>query len=156
MKKLSISLLAAALTASPALADVVAEQAVEQEIVKKAADGSVKLERVTAAVVAPGDEVIYSIRFNNQGGEAAGDLVMVMPVPQEITYVEGSAAGRPSKITFSADGGNTYLTRGRLTVTEEGVERPASGAEITHIKWMIEQPLAPQARGEVFYRGIVK
>ena len=156
MNKLSISLLALALSASPALAEVVAEQAVEQEIVKKAADGSVKLERVAATVVAPGDEVIYSIRFNNNGAEPAGDIVMVMPVPEEITYVEGSAAGRPSKITFSADGGNTYLTRGRLTVKEEGVERAATGAEITHIKWTIDEPLAPEARAEVFYRGVVK
>ena len=156
MRKTTAILLAMFATTSPALAEVVATQTVEQEIVKRTADGAVKLERVTAVKVAPGDEVIYSIRFTNQGAEPAADLVMVMPVPDEVKYVEGSAAGSDANITFSADGGKTYLTRGRLTVKEEGVERSATSDEISHIKWVLAEPLASDGRGVVTYRGVVK
>ena len=156
MRNASISLMALLAGLSPAAAQVAAVQAVEVEKVVKKADGSVSLNREPAEIVAPGEEVIYSIRFKNEGADAASDIVLVMPVPEEVSYMEGSADGRPSTITFSADGGKTYLTRGRLTVRENGRERPATGAEITNIKWVLTEPVAPQTSGEVYYRGVVK
>ena len=156
MQKFSILLLALMAVATPLHAEVVAEQSVEREIVKKSADGTVKLERVPAVKVAPGNEVIYSIRFQNKGSDPAADIIMVMPVPKEVSYVEGSASGISSNVTFSADGGKTYLNRGRLTVKEEGVERAATNNEITHIKWVMAEALAAEERGSVSYRGVVK
>ena len=156
MRFAAASVLALSMFASPAIAEVVAEQSVEQEIVERQADGSIRLKRVAADKVAPGEEIIYALRFSNTGVDDAGDLVMVMPVPREITYVEGSASGVEADVTFSADGGKTYLTRGRLTVYDNGRERAATGDEITHIRWRLNTALAPQAAGEVTYRGIVK
>ncbi|MEL7490405.1 MAG: hypothetical protein AAGJ73_06775 [Pseudomonadota bacterium] len=158
MRKIPVIAIAAALMlpSAGALAEIVAEQRVEQERVKRNADGSVRLERIKAEKVAPGDEVIYSVNFTNQGAEPAADLVMVMPVPVEVTYVEGSASGAPATVTFSADGGRTYLTRGNLTIRENGAERIATGDDITHIKWALNDALTPSASGEVAYRGVVK
>jgi len=156
MRVISAAAILMSLLSTTAFGEIVADQRVEQEIVQRNADGSVKLERIKADKVAPGEEVIYTISFTNKGADAASDLVMVMPVPPEVTYVEGSASGQPSNITFSADGGRTYLTRGRLTVKENGQERIATGDEITHIKWALTDALTPSTTGQVAYRGVVK
>ncbi len=156
MRNLIVSAAALAAFATPAFAEIIARQVVEQEIVQKNANGTVSLERIEAGKVAPGEEVIYSVRFRNDSAEPAGDLVMVMPVPEEVAYVEGSTGGEPSIVTFSADGGRSYLTRGKLTVRIDGVERPATGDEITHVKWKLTQPVAANGEGEVFYRAVLK
>lgn len=152
-----IALIAACIfNVSTAQAEIVARQVVEQEVAKRSDDGRVLLERVKAETVAPGEEVIYTVQFENKGSDPAGDLVMVMPVPTEITYVEGSASGTEATISFSADGGKSYLARGRLTVKEDGVDRAATGDEITHIKWALANPVPTNSSGEIFFRGILK
>jgi hypothetical protein len=79
-----------------------------------------------------------------------------MPVPKETTYVEGSVTGKGASVTFSADGGKTYVARGRLTVTEEGVARPASNGDITHVKWTLAEPVPSKGEGVVSFRGVLK
>jgi uncharacterized repeat protein (TIGR01451 family) len=148
--------LIAMLAATSSHAQVAATQHVEKEIVVNNSNGEPKIERVDAEKVAPGEEVIYSLRFQNEAAEPAEALVLVMPVPKEISYVEGSVYGQGAKIAFSADDGQTYVARGRLTVIEAGAERPAKSDEITHIKWTLEAPLAANERGEVSFRGVLK
>ncbi len=105
--------------------------------------------------MAPGEEVIYALRFSNEGSEPADAVVLVMPAPSEVSYVEGSVGGENAKITFSADGGQTYVARGRLTVSEDGEERPAKSNEITHIKLALNAPMPAEEHGEVSYRAVV-
>ena len=157
-RTLLISFVASFSTAfsSPASADVSAQQFVEKEITTRDENGNERVTRIAADTVAPGEEVIYALRFSNEGAEPADDVALVMPVPTEVSYVEGSVTGGLSKITFSADGGQTYVARGRLTVREEGIERPAKSNEITHIKWLLEAPLAANEEREVSYRAVLK
>lgn len=145
-----------ALAATGAEAKVAATQHVEKEIVVTDANGAPRVQRIDASAVSPGEEVIYSLRFRNEGAAPAEALVLVMPVPGEISYVEGSVSGQGAKVAFSADGGQTYVGRGRLTVVEDGRERPAQSDEITHIKWTLEEALPANDNGEVSYRGVLK
>ena len=142
--------------AAPAFAEVSARQFVEQEIVTRDNDGKERIERIAADKVAPGEEVIYALRFSNEGDAPADAVVLVMPVPTEVSYVEGSVGGENAKITFSADGGETYVARGRLTVSEDGEERPAKSNEITHIKWALNAPMPAKEQGEVSYHAVLK
>ena len=142
--------------AAPAFAEVSAQQFVEKEIVTRSDDGNDKIERITAEKVTPGEEVIYALRFSNDGDAPADAVVLVMPVPSEVSYVEGSVAGDNAKITFSADGGQTYVARGRLTVSEDGEERPAKSNEITHIRWALNAPMPAREQDEVSYRAVLK
>lgn len=142
--------------AAPAFAEVRARQFVEKEIVTRDSSGNERTERITAEKVTPGEEVIYALRFSNEGTEPADAVVLVMPVPSEVSYVEGSVAGETAKITFSADGGQTYVARGRLTVTEDGEERPAKSNEITHIRWSLNAPMPAEQQREVSYRAVLK
>lgn len=152
----TLALAVALLWTGPAFADLVAAQRVEKEVLVRAADGTEKIERRPADRVKPGQQVIYTLSYENPSSSPAGDVVLIMPVPRETTYVEGSVTGPGASVTFSADGGETYVARGRLVVTEDGRERAATNGDITHVKWTLAGALAPKGRGEVSFRGIVK
>lgn len=155
----NLSLLAIALvqiTAAPALAGMTATQIVEKEIVVRAANGTQTVTRKPADKVIPGETVVYSIRYKNDSAAAASDIVLVMPVPKEVSYVEGSVSGDDANIAFSADGGKTYVARGRLTVEEDGASRPARGDEITHIRWTLSTPVPTKGEGEVSYKAVLR
>lgn len=141
---------------TPAIAGVTANQIIEKEIVIAGDDGVPMIKRTKADKVAPGEEVIYTLRFQNESDEVAEAVVLVMPVPKEISYVEGTVSGSDTKVAFSADDGVTYMPRGRLTVNEGGSERPAKSDEITHIRWTLDADLAPNEQREVSYRGILR
>lgn len=157
MTKFSLTALAAALLAvAPAEAAMTARQIVEKEVSVRAANGAETVKRVAADKVTPGETIVYSIRYQNDAAEAASDIILVMPVPKEVSYIEGSVSGDDSSVAFSADGGKTYVARGRLTVEEGGATRPARGDEITHIRWTLATPVAPRAEGEVSYKAILR
>jgi len=154
--RIFISASIAALTLTSAHAEIIATQTVEKEVIVRDDAGVEKLQRIKAEKVTPGEQIIYSLRFENRSDASAETLSLVMPVPAEVIYVEGSVEGMAANVTFSADGGETYVARGRLTVEESGEARPATGDEITHIRWKLANSLAPHAEGEVSYRGVLK
>ncbi len=157
MRKVFAFLAAAPLMLAAAEASMSARQVVEKETVVVGENGEQAVKRLPADKVTPGETVVYSIRYKNEGAAPAGDIVLVMPVPKEVAYVEGSVAdGGAASVAFSADGGATYVARGRLTVVEGGEPRPARGDEITHIKWMLTTPVGPKAEGEVSYKGVLR
>ena len=156
MVKTSLALCAWLIATGAANAAITATQHAEQEIVTRAPSGEETKTRVAAETVIPGEEVIYSLRYANDADEAAEAIVLVMPVPGEVAFVEGSVEGANANVTFSADGGQTYVARGRLTVAEGGALRPARSNEITHIKWSLTKPLAPRETGEIAFRAVLK
>ncbi len=153
--KFAAALALFALVATPAAA-LTAHQTVEKEVVTRAADGTQSVTRVAAEKVTPGETVIYSIMYKNDGAEPATDIVLVMPVPREVSYVEGSVTGAETSVAYSADGGKTYVARGRLTVEEAGATRPARGDEITHIRWTLATPVPAGGEGAVSYKAVLK
>lgn len=144
------------LAASAASAEIVATQHVEKLVTLRDASGAEQQVRFAADAAAPGEEIVYALRYRNENLAPAENLVLVMPVPGEIEYVEGSVDGPPAQIAFSADGGDTYVARGRLTVVENGDERAARSDEITHVRWTLTDPLDPGEAGEVSFRGALK
>lgn len=157
MRKVLALIAAAPLALGPAFAAMTAQQVVEKEVVTVAANGEQTVKRVAADKVTPGETVVYSIRYRNDDKAPAADIVLVMPVPSEVAYVEGSIAGGDGAgVSFSADGGATYVARGRLTIVEGGEARPARGDEITHIKWTLTTPVAAKAEGEVSYKAVLR
>ena len=57
-----------------------------QEVDVKAADGTMHNERVPAAKVVPGTEVIYVITYRNAGKQPATEVVITNPIPAELAY----------------------------------------------------------------------
>lgn len=157
MRKVLALLAAAPFALAAAEASMTARQVVEKEVVSVAPDGKETVRRLPADKVTPGETVVYSIKYKNDSADAAADIVLVMPVPKEVAYVEGSIDGEEgASVSFSADGGDTYVARGRLTIVEGGETRPARGDEITHIKWTLTAPVAAKAEGEVSYKAVLR
>jgi len=149
----------AVLCASGALAaggQVVLKAAAETEREVVADDGTVTLVRSEAARVTPGDEVIYTVFYENSGSDAATDVVITNPVPAHMACNEITEVDQV-RITASVDGGQTFDLAANLTVVEtDGAERPAELADYTHIRWSFTDSMAPGATGQVAFRAILQ
>ena len=106
----SVALLVAS-TAMPVYA-LTATQTVEREVVVLNADGSQTVTRIAADKVTPGDKVIYSLNYFNDEAEPAENIVLIMPIPAEVDYIEGSADFDGVNSAYSIDGGRTFGSRG--------------------------------------------
>lgn len=115
--------------------------------------GEQKKELVAATTVLPGDSVIYTIAFENVSDEAAENVTITNPVPENLTYEVGSAFGPGAVIEFSVDGGTLYAAAAELTVTENGEIRAAQPADYTHIRWVMQNDLAVGAQGIARFRA---
>jgi uncharacterized repeat protein (TIGR01451 family) len=139
--------------------DIVVTSVAEVEVKERTAQGAVETKRVevSKAKVAPGDIVIFTTRYVNKGKQAATGVVVTNPVPEHMTYVDGSAEGKGTAIDFSVDGGKRYAAPEKLQVTsKDGKVRPALGEDYTHIRWTVNGALAPGAGGSVSFRGRIK
>jgi uncharacterized repeat protein (TIGR01451 family) len=117
-------------------------------------DGQKEAQRIPAAKVVPGDVVIYTIYYTNNGAEAAENFVITNPVPEHMVYLATSAEGENTEISFSVDGGNSYDIPGNLTITNsEGEQSEAEVSDYTHIRWAMNEPITPEKTGYVYFKA---
>lgn len=149
-------LLGGALMGNTAMA-LTATQLVEREVIVHHADGSETLKLEPADMVTPGEKIVYSLHYHNDKAEAADNIVLVMPVPTELQYEEGSAEHSGVRTAYSTDGGQSYTERDRLVVSlRDGSTRTASAEDITHIRWHVGTAVAPGADGILSFKGQLK
>ena len=111
---------------------------------------------IEATEIAPGDEVRYRLSYDNQGENDAVAVNLVMPVPVEINYIEGSAATEHARVAFSVDNGESFVDRGSLRVQSDGEDRVATSEDITHIKWTFTEAIESGETGQVSFRGVLQ
>lgn len=130
----------------------------EVEITVTNAQGKPETKRVEAdkANVTPGDAVIFTTHYVNNGTEQASSIVINNPMPENMTYIDGSAEGTATIIVVSADKGKTFGAPGTLKVKDKkGNERPAGPADYTNIRWTLKNPLPPGMKGSVSFKAKV-
>jgi len=143
--------------AAPAYAaGLTANQTVEVAVVSTDAQGEQTIDYQIADEVAPGDEIRYVLDYTNDGGEAASNVRLDMPVPSAVNLIEGSVEAGTADVTYSIDSGETFSTRGDLTISVNGQERTATAEEITHIRWSFADTIAPGDMGTISYRGVLQ
>ncbi len=141
---------------TPALA-LTASQTVEREVIVRHADGTQTVKLVRADKVTPGDKVVYSLNYFNDEAEVAENIILVMPIPNEVQYLDGSAELDSVKTTYSVDAGQTFVDRAALRVTlTDGSTRIASADDITHIRWAVASAVAPKTGGKLSFSGRLK
>lgn len=146
-----------AASAGPAANPVVLqmESAMEQDYTDDKGKPAKRLVPVTRVI--PGDEVVYTIRFTNDGAQPATNVVISNPIPPQLTYKAGSALGAGTVIEFSVDDGRTWGPASDLRVRDaNGQDRPATPADYTHIRWRMANAVPPGQTGFVRYRAILK
>ena len=155
-KTISALVLAAALSGVSASA-LTAQQTVEREVIVKQADGTQAVKREKADMVTPGDKVVYTLSYYNDERDPADNIVLVMPIPAEVKYLEGSADMENARTAYSADGGKTFSVREALKVKQaDGRLQMASADDITHVRWSVSEAVAPGASGTLSFSGRLK
>jgi len=131
----------------------------EVEVATNNDRGEKEVKRVEAAKaqVTPGDAVIFTTYYSNNGQEPASDIIINNPLPENMLYIDGAAEGSGTQAEFSVDKGKSFGTPDKLKIKEaDGKERPASPSDYTHIRWILSRPLAPGGAGSVSFRARVK
>ena len=158
MKTLTkLTLLATTFLALPAFAQDKAhlnvQTIVQKEEVTVTDTGNTERKLVPADTVVPGDDVVYTITFTNISDESAENIVITNPISESLTYVPGSAFGPGTVIEFSVDDGKSFAAAERLTVTEDGVQRPAKPEDFTHVRWTLQNELQAGAQGMARFKA---
>jgi len=158
MRIISLSLVAAALMSTAMSASALtATQLVEKETIIRSEDGGERVVREAASQVTPGERIVYRLVYTNDDAEPATDLVLNMPVPAELTLVEGSEIMDGAVVAYSTDGGETFADRASVKVADaDGALRDAAAQDITNIRWTLTSEVAVGASGELSFAGILK
>ena len=106
--------------------------------------------------VFPGDVLRYTIVFENTSTQdvAAGSVVITNPLPEQTVYLEGSAMGTDTLITFSVDG-EIFGPPGELLVGEGASARAATASDLRVIRWTYEPLLPAGASSEVSFELLI-
>ena len=149
-----------ALAADPAKPELALTLSAQKEVTVKDAEGKAKVEWQEVKDVSPGDILKYTITYKNVGKVEARDARVVDPIPNETTYVSGSAEGKDTAITFSLDGKSfqdpplvKYKVR-QADGTE--AEFQATPEMYTHIQWKLLKPVPPGGTGTLSFKAKVK
>lgn len=126
-------------------------------VVQESKNGQVSETFQPALAVKPGEVLEWRLEAENTTDRPLRQVALVIPIPKETAYLEGSASALPwggARILpqFSYDGGKTYgfppLKR-RVRSVENGqeVEREVEvrPAEYTHARWLLPE-LGPKAK----------
>ena len=119
--------------------------------------------------VVPGDKLLFINAYHNTGQSAVTGFMVNNPVHAAVSLIEVTE----DWALVSVDGGKNFGKLSELTVTETAanttgagetteapqpkqITRPAIASDVTHIRWVLESPIAPGASGELRFRGVVK
>ncbi len=117
-------------------------------------DGITREELVGPDTVVPGDRLVFTTGYSNDGVEAVENFVVTNPIPKAVKLADESGS-----FMVSVDNGQTYVALAALpTVTvdngEDGV-RSARAEDATHIRWTIAR-ITPGSNGKLTYSAIVR
>ena len=117
-----------------------------------AADGSERIELLTPSTIVPGDRLIFGTDYANSGAEAVTNFVVTNPLPAAVRL----APDADPALAVSVDGGKTWGELSGLAITNaDGTTRPATHADVTHVRWVLES-IAPGATGRLTYPAIIR
>ena len=117
--------------------------------------GEREIRFVEPASVIPGDIILYTIEFENIGNEAASNIVIDDPIPNNSFYRSGSAKGENTRIQFTVDGNNFDVAE-NLFVTKDGVKALADAKDYRSIRWIYTVPLQPGEKKTVSFKTQIK
>ena len=121
-----------------------------------AADGTRRVQRVPAANVVPGSDVIYEVGYSNTGPKPM-QVIITNPLPSDLVYQSYAARAVGAQLEISVDGGLTFGTLEGLRLNGvDGHTRPAQVTDITHVRWKTARPVKPGEAGYVSLRAKVR
>ena len=131
----------------------------EKEVVE-VINGKQVTKRIPAQTADPGQRLIFTLQYKNDGNEKATNVKVDNPIPENTVYVVGSGIGKNSKMLFSIDGGKNYKQPSLLTYEEtlpdgKRIKKQASPEQYTHVRWVISE-VPPGKEGTVGFQVKMK
>ena len=115
------------------------------------ANGTTKTVLAPPTTVVPGDRLLFTTRYSNDGDKPVDSFVVTNPLPAPVRL-----AAEEAGYEVSVDGGRTFGRLAALTVADAaGVRRAAQLEDVTHIRWTLAH-LAPRASGALEYHAVVR
>ena len=115
-------------------------------------NGATNVQLLEPKVVVPGDHLLFTTRYHNEGAQAVTNFVVTNPLPSAVVLSPEAAEGTQ----VSVDSGKTWGLLAALKVSDgKGGMRAAQTGDVTHVRWTIAQ-IAPGAAGQVEYHAIVR
>ncbi|MEA5572540.1 hypothetical protein [Calothrix sp. UHCC 0171] len=106
--------------------------------------------------VQPGDVLRYTLTGANQSDRPVKNLTFNQPIPRGMVYILKSAnANTNAKITYSIDGGRSFVENPRVKVTLPNgkvEEKPAPAEVYTHIRWNFPNAIAAKSAVNGIYQ----
>lgn len=144
----------APVTASPDFIKVRTQVFQEKEVV--GVDGLRRVQRVPAANVVSGSEVIYEVGYSNTGTKPF-QVVITNPLPSDLVYQSYAARSVGAQLEFSVDRGRSFGSLAALRVADKnGKPRAAQVSDITHVRWKTARAIRPGEAGAVSLRARVR
>jgi hypothetical protein len=109
-------------------------------------------------IIVPGDRVVFILKYANKGSEPASGFRATNPMPGPVQFV----AAAEDWAEVSVDGGKSWGKLSALSVRAKSaagsgeVTRAATPEDVTHVRWVFSNAIAPGSEGTVSYRGIIK
>lgn len=124
------------------------------------ADGKEKstLKKPADVIITPGDRVIFTLKYKNQGALPANAFRATNPMPGPVQFI--SAVEEWAEV--SVDGGKVWGKLADLTVQAKSADglidvvRAAAVEDVTHVRWVFPNAIPPGGEGTLSYRGVVK
>jgi len=108
--------------------------------------------------VVPGDTVLFTLLVNNTGTEPAAGFRATNPMPTSVGFVSVSEEWADLSVDSGVNWGKLpeLKVKSKDPVTAAEVERPATPEDVTHVRWVFPDVIAPGVQRTVSYRGVVK
>lgn len=109
---------------------------------------------VAPDVVVPGDRIRITLTFTNNGAKPASGVKIVNPIPAGLVF---DGTDDPAAFSVSIDGAKAFGALAALTVASAGAApRAAADADVTHVRWLWPDAIAPGQSRSVAFFGRVK
>lgn len=147
--------LAAATIATPAMAQQAALTLKGDVMLVKTevdASGNAVTKLVAPDIAVPGDKVVFTTAYQNNGAEAATNAVIRNPLNPAVRLADDA----DPDLSVSVDGGKAWGKLAELTIlNEDGTSRAAIAADVTHVRWTLDR-VEPGASGTVEFYAIIR
>lgn len=145
-------------TAAPSPVTLTSDVKIERVETDAAGKEKITLYTPKDVAVVPGDTVVFTLEVTNTGSQPAAGFRATNPMPAAVKFT--SVAEDWAEV--SVDGGTNWGKLATLKVKAKDaagtaeVERSATAEDVTHVRWVFADAIAPGAKRTISYRGAVR
>jgi len=145
-------------TSSKSPVNLASEVRIERVVVDATGKETITLLEPKDVIVVPGDRVVFTLNVTNTGAEPASGFRATNPIPGPVTFVSAAEDWAEISVDNGANWGKLAAMSVKAKAADTGVEitRAATAEDVTHVRWVFSNPIAPGAKTAVSYRGVVK